>query len=237
MIEVRHLSKQYGNIRALQNINFLLRRNEVVFIVGPNGAGKSTLFRLLSGYLHPSSGEVLFKGQSITDSRKFLSYVGYVPENCPLYSEMNVYEFIKFSADMHGVSRNDFDRNFAPILDKLQLREVLTQKIETLSKGFQRRVGIAGALIHNPEILILDEPTEGLDPNQKHQMHDLLREYSRQRLILISSHIMEEVENIADRVLLINHGQLVWNGTPKNLANQAEDGRIDTAFRRLTGEK
>lgn len=237
MIEVRHLSKKYGQLNALQDISFKLPDKGVVLIVGPNGAGKSTFFRVLLGYVQSGSGDILFNGMPMTDSQYFLSQIGYVPENCPLYSEMNVCEFIKFSADMHKMTPADFDKNIIPILDRLQLKEVLTQKIETLSKGFQRRVGIAGALIHNPDILILDEPTEGLDPNQKHQMHNLLREYSRDHLIIISSHLMEEVENIADRVLLFKNGRLVWDGTPQELSAQAGDNRIETAFRLLTGEK
>jgi len=235
MIEIKHLSKRYNKIEALQDINLSLSKDEIVFLVGPNGAGKSTLMRLLCGYAEPSEGEVLLADHNIQTDRTLLSYLGYVPENSPLYPEMNVYEYIKYVAGLWQLDKKRFEQRLRLVVDKLQLAEVLTQRIDTLSKGFRRRVGIAGALIHNPEILILDEPTEGLDPNQKHQIHQFVREYAKNRLIIVSSHLMEEVEAIADRVILINKGKLVWDGTPGELKSVAPDRRLDTAFRLLTG--
>lgn len=234
MIEIKHLSKNYNKIKALQDISLFLPKNEIVFLVGPNGAGKSTLIRLLSGYLQPTEGNVWIEGQDVQTNRNILSYMGYVPENSPLYPEMNVYEYIKYVAGLWQMDKKEFEKHLRVVVDKLQLSEVLTQRIDTLSKGFRRRVGIAGALIHNPEILILDEPTEGLDPNQKHQIHQFIKEYAKNRLIIISSHIMEEVEAIADRVILINKGKIVWDGIPEDLKQEAPDKSLDTAFRLLT---
>ena len=234
MIEIKHLSKTYNTIKALQDICLFLPKDEIVFLVGPNGAGKSTLIRLLSGYLKPTEGTVCVEGQDVQTDRNVLSHMGYVPENSPLYPEMNVYEYIKYVAGLWQMDKKEFEKSLRVVVDKLQLAEVLTQRIDTLSKGFRRRVGIAGALIHNPEILILDEPTEGLDPNQKHQIHQFIKEYAKNRLIIISSHIMEEVEAVADRVVLINKGKIVWDGIPEELKKTAPDNSLDTAFRLLT---
>ena len=234
MIDIKHLSKEYGKIKALDDINLSLNKKEIVFLVGPNGAGKSTMMKLISGYIDPSAGEVLIEGKSVQTDRSTLSYLGYVPENAPLYGDMTVYEYIRYVADVWKLSEEEFGKNMAFVLDNLQLRDVLNQKIETLSKGFRRRTAIAGALIHKPSILILDEPTEGLDPNQKFQLHRFLQEYENNHLIIISTHLMEEVEAIADRVILINKGHLIWDGAPGELKRLSSEGSISMAFRLLT---
>ena len=237
MIEVKHLSKQYEKITALQDINITLKKNEIVFLVGPNGAGKSTLMKLLTGYISPTEGKVLISGKNVNHEREVLSYLGYVPENAPLYLEMTVYEYIKYVAGLWQLEEKVFEKNLLFILENLELRDVLNQKIETLSKGFRRRVGIAGALIHEPQILILDEPTEGLDPNQKHQIHQFIKEYKKNRIIIVSTHLMEEVDAVAERVILVNKGHILWDGTPQDLKQLVSDRNIDTAFRLLTKEK
>ena len=237
MIEVKHLSKQYGKIAALQDINITLKKNEIIFLVGPNGAGKSTLMKLLTGYISPTEGKVLISGKNVNHEREVLSYLGYVPENAPLYLEMTVYEYIKYVAGLWQLEEKVFEKNLLFILENLELRDVLNQKIETLSKGFRRRVGIAGALIHEPQILILDEPTEGLDPNQKHQIHQFIKEYKKNRIIIVSTHLMEEVDAVAERVILVNKGHILWDGTPQDLKQLVSDRNIDTAFRLLTKEK
>ena len=238
MIDIKNLSKEYGKIKALEDITLSLHKKEIVFLVGPNGAGKSTMMKLISGYICPSAGEVLIEGKSVQADRDTLSYLGYVPENAPLYGDMSAYEYIRYVADLWKLSDEEFDKNMTFVLDNLQLREVLNQKIETLSKGFRRRVAIAGALIHKPSILILDEPTEGLDPNQKFELHRFLQEYENDHLIIISTHLMEEVEAIADRVILINKGHLIWDGTPGELKRLSSEGSVAMAFRLLTrGEK
>lgn len=190
--------------------------------------------KLITGFIKPTEGEVLIDDKNVQEDRKVLSFLGYVPENASLYPEMTVYEYIKFVAGLWQINSAVFEERLRFVIDKLQLAEVLTQKTETLSKGFKRRVAIAGALIHQPQILILDEPTEGLDPNQKYQIHQFIKEYGENHLIIVSTHIMEEVEAIAERVVLINKGHLVWNGSPQELKQISPDGTLDTAFRTLT---
>ncbi len=237
MITIKNLTKQYGNIKALDNIHLSFEKGEIVFLVGPNGAGKSTLMKLMTGFIRPTQGEVLINGKNIQSDRSGLSYLGYVPENSPLYPEMTVYEYLKFIAGLWKQKKEEFIDNLGFVLENLQLREVLNQKIETLSKGFKRRVGVAGALIHRPQILILDEPTEGLDPNQKYHIHQFIKEYGQEHLIIVSTHIMEEVEAVAKRVVLIHKGHLLWNGSPQDLQQVSSEGSLDKAFRLLTGGK
>ena len=237
MIKLHKLSKEYGAIQALKEVNLTLNKGEIVFLVGPNGAGKSTLMRLICGYIRPTSGEILVADGDPNQDTEVLYSLGYVPESGALYAEMNVFEYIRYAASLHRLDDQLFEARLPEILDRLELKAVLTQKIETLSKGFRRRVGLAGALINQPSILILDEPTEGLDPNQKHQMHQYLKEYGRNRLIIISTHMMEEVEAVASRVILLNKGQIVWDGSPSELKLLAPDKKLETSFRLLTGEK
>lgn len=234
MIKISHLSKSYGAITALNDINLFFQTGEIVFLVGPNGAGKSTLMKLITGYITPSKGDIYVNDMPVQENRKFLTNIGYVPENAPLYGDMTTYEYIHYSAQLHKVSKQEFEKTLPFVLQNLQLHDVLNQKTDTLSKGYRRRVAIAGALIHNPKILILDEPTEGLDPNQKHQLHSFLKEYGKNRLIIISTHLMEEVEAIADRVIIINKGNLIWDDKPAELKDLSPDGSVDTAFRLLT---
>lgn len=237
MIRIEHLSKSYGQIQALQDVNLNMSKGEVISILGPNGAGKSTLMRLICGYLSPTAGSVFIAGANVhTDTQVALSNIGYVAENCPLYQDMNVYEYIRYVADLRQLKKAVFEYNLKNILYNLQLSDVITQRIDTLSKGYRHRVGIAGALIHGPQILILDEPTEGLDPNQKHQIHKFIREYGRDKLVIVSTHIMEEVEAMSDRVVLINKGQIIIDNTPQYLKQLVPDNNIASAFRLLTGE-
>jgi len=235
MIEIKHLSKHYGTIKAIKDINLSFHKGEVISLLGPNGAGKSTFMRLISGYIQASAGEVLINNYNVwNEANEAKKYFGYVPENTPLYTDMRVFEYIRYFANLWQISDNDFSQNMQIILDNLQLTEVLNQRIDTLSKGFKHRVGIAGALIHNPQILILDEPTEGLDPNQKHQIHQFIKNYGTDKLIIISTHIMEEVEAVANRVVLLNKGAVIANTTPSELKKIAPDNDIYSAFRLLT---
>lgn len=234
MITIKNLTKQYGAIKALDNIHLSFGKGEIVFLVGPNGAGKSTLMKLITGFIRPTQGDVLINDKNVQEDRTALSFIGYVPENAPLYSEMTVYEYLKFVAGLWKLNRKIFAENLHFVIDNLQLREVLNQKIETLSKGFRRRVGIAGALIHKPQILILDEPTEGLDPNQKYQIHQFIKDYGQDHLLIVSTHIMEEVEAVAERVVLIHKGHMLWNGSPQDLKQLSSDESLDNAFRLLT---
>lgn len=218
MIVVKNLFKTFGNITAVDNLNFCINKGEVVCLLGPNGAGKTTLMRLLTGYLAPTGGECLISGHNIISERvAALGKIGYVPENCPLYPEMTVFEFVRYTAGLWKIPFEEFVNNFKELSSYLHLNEVVNQQIDTLSKGFKRRVGIAAALIHRPKILILDEPTEGLDPNQKFEIRNFIREYGKRGIVIVSTHIMEEVEAISTRVLLLNKGKLVRDTTPEEL--------------------
>lgn len=234
MITINNLTKQYASIKALDNINLSFGKGEIVFLVGPNGAGKSTLMKSVAGFIRPTHGEVLIEGKNVQEDRSALTFLGYVPENAPLYTEMTAYEYIKFVAGLWRMKAVEFEKKLRFVIENLQLEEVLNQKTETLSKGFKRRVAIAGALIHQPQILILDEPTEGLDPNQKYQIHQFIKEYGKNHLIIVSTHIMEEVEAVAERVVLIHKGHILWNGKPQELKQIGADGGLENAFRLLT---
>lgn len=238
MIVAKNLSKRFGRIFAVNNVNFCINKGEVVCLLGPNGAGKTTLMRLLTGYLDADEGNCTVFGHDVkTDRTSALQKIGYVPENCPLYPEMTVYEFIKFAADLWEIPHQEFVNNFKELAAYLHLTEVVNQRIETLSKGFKRRVGIAGALIHRPKILILDEPTEGLDPNQKLEIRNLIREYGKTGIVIISTHIMEEVEAISTRVLLLNKGKLIRDTSPRELKKISIDNDMASAFRKITSEE
>lgn len=238
MITVKNLCKDFNNIKALNNINFTVRRGEIVALLGPNGAGKSTLMRLLSGYIDPTAGEIeIFKQKYDSNRRQILSELGYVPESAPLYGEMTVFEFLKFMAAARGLSSAETGKRIAELTRQFELDNVLTQKCETLSKGFKRRVAVAGTLTPSPRILILDEPTEGLDPNQKFVLRQFLKDYARKNIVIISTHIMEEVTALASRVLLLNRGKLVKDTTAVLLSELSPDNSLETAFRRITQQK
>ncbi len=237
MIVVKNLCKNYGNKQAVNNVNFCISKGEVVSLLGPNGAGKTTLMRLLTGYIEPTSGEVRIFDKDIKTERKFcLKKIGYVPESGFLYNDMTVADFLRYASQLRGMKKNEFEQNLKKVVENLELKSVINQKIETLSKGFKRRTGIAAALIHNPEILILDEPTEGLDPNQKFSIRNYLKNYGKDKIIIISTHIMEEVEAMADRVILLNHGKLVKDTSPTELKELFPEHNIETAFYKITSE-
>lgn len=238
MIVAKNLSKSFNEIKAVDNINFCIKKGEVVTLLGPNGAGKTTLMRLLTGYIQPTSGEALVYGFDVTEDRvDALRKIGYVPENAPLYPEMSVYEYLRFAADLWKLSKDDFIKNFAETVEQLKLSNVLNQKIETLSKGYKHRTAVAAALIHKPKALILDEPTEGLDPNQKFEMRRFIKNYGEKNIVIVSTHIMEEVEAIASRVILINNGKLIRDTTPTNLLQAYPNQSIAEIFRRITLEQ
>lgn len=238
MITVKNLCKDFNNIKALNNINFTVRRGEIVALLGPNGAGKSTLMRLLSGYIDPTAGEIeIFKQKYDSNRRQILSELGYVPESAPLYGEMTVFEFLKFMAAARDLSSAETGKRIAELTRQFELDNVLTQKCETLSKGFKRRVAVAGTLTSSPRILILDEPTEGLDPNQKFVLRQFLKDYACKNIVIISTHIMEEVTALASRVLLLNRGKLVKDTTAALLSELSPDNSLETAFRRITQQK
>lgn len=230
MIEVKGLSKSFGAFKAVDNISFTVPKGQILGFLGPNGAGKSTTMKMLTGFIEPSDGTALVGGHDI--KREALSVkrtIGYLPENAPSYQEMSVREFLDFVAEIRGIS----DRSAA--LERMRkvcfLEEVWHKPIDTLSKGYRQRVGFAQALIHDPEILILDEPTDGLDPNQKYEVRQLIKQMGKNKTIILSTHILEEVQAICERVIIIAHGKVVEDATPAALL---ERGPLDEVFRKIT---
>ena len=233
MIEAEGLSKFYGNFAACRDVSFSVNKGEVVAFLGPNGAGKSTTMKLLTGYLAPSEGRARIGGHDMFSDRLAGSTkLGYLPENGPLYSDMTPHTLLEFFADARGMTDTRRKQRIEYVVDLCALETVLHKPIGKLSKGFRQRVGMAQALLHEPEILIMDEPTAGLDPNQILQVRDTLRKLGEEKTILLSTHIMQEVGAIANRAVVINEGRLVYDGPIEQLTS---DGRsLDEVFRELT---
>ena len=222
MIVVDALSKQFGQFQAVDEISFEVQRGEVVGFLGPNGAGKSTTMKMLTCYLPPTSGNAEVNGFSINSQRlQVQEQIGYIPESAPSYNEMQVEEFLSFIGEVRGYTGSELRRRVGRVLELTSLQEARKQIIDTLSKGFRQRTCLAQALIHDPPVLILDEPTDGLDPNQKHEVRELIRRMSEERTILVSTHILEEVEAVCTRALIISEGRLVGLGTPDELLSQS----------------
>jgi ABC-2 type transport system ATP-binding protein len=232
MIKTQNLTKNYDGLLAVDDLTFTVEPGEVLGFLGPNGAGKSTTMRMLAGFITPTSGTGSICGHDITsDPLAAKSALGYLPEGAPHYGEMTVGSFLDFIADLrrlegaHRRSRLDY------VIGRLQLEPVIAQTIETLSKGFRRRVGLAQAIVHDPKVLILDEPTDGLDPLQKHEVRTLIGEIAREKTIVISTHILEEVDAVCTRAIIIAHGKLVADDTPAGLKGRAPSGRLEDVFR------
>lgn len=221
-LEAKSLVKHFGDFVAVENISFKLKQGEVLGFLGPNGAGKTTTMKMLTGFLAPTSGTAWVNGFDIGEAPiKAKQRVGYLPEGAPIYGDMTPLGFLRFVADARRIEGPERDAAVARAVAILHLEGVLDQTIETLSKGFQRRVGLAQAILHDPEILILDEPTDGLDPNQKHEVRDLIREISADKVIVISTHILEEVEAVCTRVMIIDRGKVVADETPQQLRRRS----------------
>ena len=206
MLELHDISKSYNEVKALKGVSFTLRLGEVVGLLGPNGAGKSTLMKILTGYIKNWEGTICYGEQELREKTKAIQQVtGYLPENNPLYPDLFVLEYLAFVASIYRIKDAPFDR----ILENVGLTEVKNRKISSLSKGYQQRVGLAAALLHDPEILILDEPTTGLDPNQLIDIRKLIRQLGEEKIVLLSTHILSEVESVCDRVIIIREGEVV----------------------------
>jgi ABC-2 type transport system ATP-binding protein len=218
MIVIRALSKSFGSIRAVDNVSFAVERGEVLGFLGPNGAGKSTTMKMITGFLTPTSGAAVVCGHDVLEEPVAVKRcIGYLPEGAPAYPDMTPAAFLDFIARIRGFGGSDKAKRIATAVERVQIGEVLYQPIETLSKGFKRRVGLAQAMLHDPEVLILDEPTDGLDPNQKHEVRTLIAEMARDKAIIISTHILEEVDAVCTRAVVIARGKLVADGTPAEL--------------------
>lgn len=234
LIEVKSLNKKFGAIHAVRDLSFSVNRGEVLGFLGPNGAGKSTAMKMIAGFLGPSSGTASVCGYDVLEEPiKVKQRIGYLPEGAPSYGEMTVEGFLHFLAEIRCLKEQSKQR-VDEIIDKINLGKVRKQTIETLSKGFKRRVGVAHALLHDPEVLIMDEPTDGLDPNQKHEVRSLINEMAAKKAIVISTHILEEVEAICTRAIIIASGKLLFDGTPEQLLAKSDSGRMDDVFRELT---
>lgn len=217
-VEARKLSKHYGHLVAVDQLSFEVGAGEVLGFLGPNGAGKSTTMKMLTGFLAPTSGTALVNGHDIVDdSLAARRCMGYLPEGAPAYGEMTVRKFLEFVARARGIEGKAAIRAAGASIERLNLSGVPEQPIETLSKGFKRRVGLAQALLHNPQVLVLDEPTDGLDPNQKHEVRGLIREMASDKIIIISTHVLEEVHSLCNRAMIISDGRLLVDDSPVGL--------------------
>jgi ABC-2 type transport system ATP-binding protein len=222
MIRVQALSKNFNNFQAVDQVSFEVQRGEVLGFLGPNGAGKSTTMKMLTCFIPPSSGTADICGFSILDNPlQVRAQIGYLPESAPSYDEMLVGEFLRFVGEIRGYSGKELQRRVSVVIEMTGLGDVKDQMIETLSKGFRQRASLAQALIHDPPVLILDEPTDGLDPNQKHEVRSLIKDMSVERTILISTHILDEVESVCTRAMIISAGKVVGYGTPDELMSQS----------------
>jgi ABC-2 type transport system ATP-binding protein len=223
MISVKNLFKSFNGSQAVNDLSFDIMPGDVVGFLGPNGAGKSTTMKMLTGFLLPTSGdihinELSFKKSALEIKKK----IGYLPEGAPAYGDMTPLQFLNFIAQIRGYKGSEKVARIQKVIEQVELQQVLDKPIDNLSKGFKRRVGLAQALIHDPEILILDEPTDGLDPNQKHQVRQLIKNLSKDKIVIISTHILEEVTAVCNRVMIIARGELLFDDTPKALNQQSK---------------
>jgi ABC-2 type transport system ATP-binding protein len=219
MIKTEHLTKRYESLTAVDDVTFTVSPGEVLGFLGPNGAGKTTTMRMLAGFVTPTSGKASICGHDVeTDPLGAKASLGYLPEGAPTYGEMTVLRFLEFIADIRQLEGTRRKERLDHVIERLQLQKVLEQTVETLSKGFRRRVGLAQAIIHDPPVLILDEPTDGLDPNQKHEVRTLINDMARDKIIVISTHILEEVDAVCTRAIIIARGRIVADDSPAKLA-------------------
>jgi len=235
LIEIDGLTKRFGSFTAVDNLSFTVERGEVLGFLGPNGAGKSTTMRMLAGFMTPSAGTSRICGHDVqSDSLAARKSLGFLPEGAPTYPEMTVLAFLQFVGRIRGFNGRELAGRVEHAVALTSLAGVRLQPVETLSKGFKRRVGLAQALLHDPQVLILDEPTDGLDPNQKHEVRKLIADMRAEKAIVISTHILEEVDAVCTRAIVIANGRIVADATPKELEQRAPSGKLDDVFRELT---
>jgi ABC-2 type transport system ATP-binding protein len=234
LISTENLGRYFGETKAVDGLSFKVEKGEVLGFLGPNGAGKSTTMKLLTCFLTPSFGKAEVAGfDIINQSKEVRRSIGYLPENAPLYGEMTVSSFLNFIAEIRGFSGASKKEAINRVVELTSLQGVFLQQIDTLSKGFKRRVGLAQAIIHDPQVLILDEPTDGLDPNQKFEVRKLINGMAKDKCIILSTHILEEVEKVCNRVIIVAKGKIIADQKPEELAQQ---GELDQVFRKLTME-
>ncbi|MCH8016650.1 MAG: ABC transporter ATP-binding protein [Acidobacteria bacterium] len=225
MIQVEEITRNYGDFVAVDGVSFEISRGEIVGFLGHNGAGKTTVMKMLTGFLEPTAGTIRVDGLDIEESRSEVQEkIGYLPENCPVYPEMTVIDYLEFAAELHGVPQSSRLESVRKAIDDTELAAKAAQPINTLSRGYRQRVGVAQAILHAPQILILDEPTSGLDPSQIRHMRGLIKRLAETSTVILSTHILQEVQAICDRVIIINKGKIVAVDTPENLTGQLAGG-------------
>lgn len=224
MIEVKNVTKKYPNIEAVDNINFTIKDGEVVGFLGPNGAGKTTTMNMITGFIEPTEGQIIINGFDIVKkSKKAKKQIGYMPEGVPLYTELTAREFVNYMAELKDVKAKERKEAVEKAIEETGLKDVQNKLIKNLSRGYKQRVSMAGALVGNPEVIILDEPTVGLDPKQITEIRSLIKELGKKHTVILSSHILSEVSQICERVIIINHGKIVAIDTPENLENKTKE--------------
>lgn len=224
MIEVKNVTKKYPNIKAVDNINFTIKDGEVVGFLGPNGAGKTTTMNMITGFIEPTEGQIIINGFDIVKkSKKAKKQIGYMPEGVPLYTELTAREFVNYMAELKDVKAKERKDAVEKAIEETGLKDVQNKLIKNLSRGYKQRVSMAGALVGNPEVIILDEPTVGLDPKQITEIRSLIKELGKKHTVILSSHILSEVSQICERVIIINHGKIVAIDTPENLENKTKE--------------
>ena len=238
MVEVKNLVKHYGPIRAVDGVTFTVKRGDILGFLGPNGAGKSTTMKMITGFITPTEGTAVVDGFDVHEAPlEVKRRIGYLPESSPSYPEMTVLEFLGFIAEVRGFAARDGRlKRVDDVIQLCRLEEVRHQVIETLSKGYKQRVGFAQAVIYDPLVLVLDESTDGLDPNQKHEVRRIIAGMAEKKAIILSTHILEEVEAICNRVIIIARGRVLVDETPEKFRARGDTGRLDDVFRKLTAE-
>ena len=235
MLTVSNLRKDFGSFQAVKGVSFSVEKGEVLGFLGPNGAGKSTTMRMITGFIPPTAGTATICGHDIaTDPVAAKRCIGYLPENAPSYHTMTVTDFLTFIGEVRGYAGKELREKVENAITKSRLESVRNQTIETLSKGYRQRTCFAQAILHDPQVLIMDEPTDGLDPNQKYVVRQMIKEMAADKAIIVSTHILEEVDAVCTRALVIAGGRIVANGTPAELRAQDPQGRLDVVFRNLT---
>jgi ABC-2 type transport system ATP-binding protein len=235
MIKVENLVKAFGAKYAVNDVSFTVERGEVLGFLGPNGAGKSTTMRMITGFIPPTSGRITVGGHDVVEQPlPAKRLIGYLPENAPGYADMTVIGFLNFAAELRGLRGEARKQAVDRVVELCFLGNVLYQTIDTLSKGYKHRTCLAQSLIHDPDVLIMDEPTDGLDPNQKFEVRNLIKRMGANKAIIFSTHILEEVEAVCSRVIIIDRGRIVANGTPQELKARSPEGRLDEVFRSIT---
>lgn len=233
-IKTINLNKMYGKIHAVSDFNFEASKGEIIALLGPNGAGKSTLMNMMTGFLSPTSGDIFIDGENIKQNPlKAKEKIGFLPEGAPIYPDMSVKMFLNYMRQLRGATKE----RLSEVVKIANIENVLSQKIETLSKGYLRRVGFAQSILSDPEILFLDEPTDGLDPNQKEHMQNLISQMGKNKTILISTHLLDEAQTIANRIVVINQGKLVIDGTLTQIKEKTKTKSLAEAFKKLTNNK